>query len=97
MTDLTQEEQEHVRMALRYLRVQHGGLRPLAKVLHADIKVLRAAINGDRQVTASLTFRAARLAGVAIEDLLDGTYPPEGVCPHCGQRLPETARLLEIA
>ena len=50
-------------------------------------------IERSRSMLVSEMIRAARLAGVAIEDMLDGTYPPEGVCPHCGQRLPASVAL----
>lgn len=29
--------------------------------------------------------RAARLAGVPVEDVLAGRWPVEGACPHCGR------------
>lgn len=93
MTDLTKEEQEYVRLALCYLRVKCGGTKSLSKVLHADIHILRDVLNGDRAASASLTFRAARLAKVAIEDVLDGTYPPQGICPHCGHKIQVSNRL----
>lgn len=93
-SDLTEEEQEPVRAALRYLRVQCGAWETLGKALRATTRCLRRVINDEGTVTASLTFRTAKLADVNVDDVLDGTYPPEGVCPHCGQRMPADVRSL---
>lgn len=35
-------------------------------------------------MSASMAIRVARFAGVNIEDVLDGTYPPVKCCHHCG-------------
>ena len=64
-------------------------------MLGVEPKNLSAVLEGSLGVTARLTFRTARFAGVAIEDLLDGTHPPEGLCPQCGQKL--TSVVLEIS
>ena len=83
MTDLTQEEQDRVRRALRYLRGLVGGGTPLSKGLGFQPDTLEKVANGrERAATASMAIRVARLADVAIEDVLDGTYPPW--CPTCG-------------
>lgn len=37
------------------------------------------------KATAAMAIRIARLAGVPIEDVLTGTFPAPGVCPHCGR------------
>jgi hypothetical protein len=31
-------------------------------------------------------YRVARLAGLSVDDVLTGTYPPAGTCAHCGHR-----------
>lgn len=85
MTDLTPEEQAHVRVALQFLRARCGGWALVAKALHVNRKTLQNAVAGGDAVSARMAFRGARLADVAIEDVLDGTYPPTGVCPHCGR------------
>jgi hypothetical protein len=55
----------------------------LAKVLRCDTNTITHIANG-RAVTASLAVRVARLAGVSIDGLLRGDYPPPGTCPYCG-------------
>ena len=37
-----------------------------------------------RPVSADMAFRVARAAGVPIDDVLGGKFPPPGTCPHCG-------------
>jgi hypothetical protein len=79
VSDLTAEEQKNVRAALRFLRIRCGGLAAFAKALHA----CKTTAQG-RNVSASVAFRVARLAGVGVDDVVGGKYPPAGVCPHCG-------------
>jgi hypothetical protein len=31
-----------------------------------------------------MALRVARLAGVPIDDVLAGKFPPAGTCPYCG-------------
>lgn len=92
MTDLTPEEQANVRLALRFLRARGGGWTLVAKALRFERATVQNAVAGGDSVSARLAFRVARLAGVALEDVLDGTYPPADVCPHCG-RGPESDAL----
>ena len=92
MTDLTQEEQDHVRRALRYLYGLVGGWVPLAKSLGFQTDSLEKVANArGRAVTGGLAIRVARLADVAIEDVLDGTYPPR--CPTCGQATKRVSKM----
>jgi hypothetical protein len=86
VSDLTAAEVVNVRRALAFLRVRCGGAKTLAKALHAHKSTLS-------RPSASLVFRAARLAGVGVDDVLTGKYPPPGVCAHCGHQ-EETASLL---
>jgi len=79
MSDLTPAEVVNVRRALAFLRVRCGGVKMLAKALHTSKPSLRAP-------SASLVFRIARLAGVGLDDVVTGKYPPAGVCAHCGHR-----------
>jgi len=37
-----------------------------------------------RPASPTLAFRVARLAGVAVDDLLSGRFPPPGTCAYCG-------------
>lgn len=85
MTDLTAEEQTNVRKALRFLRNRAGGWSAVASALGFTRKTLRH-VGDDRKrvVSASMAFRVAKLAGVSVDDLLAGKYPPANACPHCG-------------
>lgn len=83
MSDLTAEEQKHVRKALRFLRARCGNHVAVAKALRFGQSTLTNALGG-YTVSASLAVRVARLAGVSIDDLLAGKYPPAGTCPYCG-------------
>lgn len=83
MSDLTAQEQTHVRTALRFLRFRCGGWAPLVKALHFKDATLANVARG-RAVSASLAFRVARLGGVTVDDLLAGRYPAPGTCAHCG-------------
>ena len=80
MSDLTAEETKNVRAALRFLRVRCGGWRPVAKALRYSRATLQ------RAGGPVLAFRVARLAGVSVDDVLTGKYPPAGTCPHCGHQ-----------
>lgn len=80
--DLTTQEQNNVRVALRYLRLRFGGWLPLSKALRFKDTTLANAANG-RVVTAALAFRIARLVDVGVDDLLGGKFPVPGVCPYC--------------
>jgi hypothetical protein len=82
VTDLTTQEQAHVRVALRFLRTRCGWAS-LAKVLHINERTARYIASG-RTVTPTLAFRVARLAKVGVDELLAGRFPPPGTCPHCG-------------
>lgn len=82
-SDLTAAEQQRVRVALRFLRVRFGGWAPLAAALHVKTNNLSRTAHAGT-VTASLTFRLARLLTIGIDDLLLGAYPPAGSCPLCG-------------
>jgi len=81
VSDLTAEEQKNVRMAMRYLRIRCGGVRAFAKAL----RVCRSTVTA-RRTSASLAYRVARLAGVGVDDVLGGRFPPAGTCPYCGHR-----------
>lgn len=80
MSVLTVAEQGHVRNALRFLRLRAGTWEALAKALHASKWTVRGS------ASASMAVRVARLAGVGVDDVLTGNYPPPGTCAHCGHR-----------
>ena len=82
--DLTIEEQANVRKALRFLRTRAGGAEPLGKALRLNGGTLDH-VAAKQTVSAGLAVRLARFAGVPVDDLLSGRYPPPGTCPHCGR------------
>lgn len=69
----------NVRAAIRFLRIRCGGWVPLSKALRFTRSTLQKV-----GATPAVAFRVARLAGVGVDDLLAGKYPPPGTCPHCG-------------
>ncbi len=81
--DLTAQEQRNVRAALRFLRVREGGLDRLAKLIRGKKDTL-VRMGGRRPPSAGLAVRLARLAGVPVDDVLCGRFPPPNSCPHCG-------------
>ncbi len=83
--DLTAEERDRVRAALRFLCIQCGGYAALAKAIRFENTTLRH-VASRRAPSAGLALRLARFAGVPVDDLLAGRYPPPGMCPHCGHR-----------
>lgn len=82
-TDLTAQEQAHVRAALKFLRARCDGWEPVSKLLRIRRDSLVAVSSGET-VSASMAVRVARLAKVGIDDLLAGKFPPAGTCPYCG-------------
>jgi hypothetical protein len=83
-SDLTQEEQEHVRAAMRFLAIRFGTMGLMSKALRFQVDTLRHVMDGKESVSPTMAFRLARLAAVGVDDLLAGKYPVEGMCPHCG-------------
>lgn len=86
MIDLTTVEQANVLVALRHLRVQIGGWKPLADGLGFSRHTLRHVRMAEKAVSPTMAVRVARLAGVGVDDVLTGKYPIAGVCRHCGKR-----------
>jgi hypothetical protein len=84
MIGLTEQEQENGRRALRFLRFRAGGWKPVAEALGFKKKTLTNVSEGDG-VSPNMVFRLARLAGVTVEDVLTGRFPPPGACSHCGR------------
>jgi hypothetical protein len=84
MNDLTDEEQEHVRVAIRFLRIRFGKAMLLAKALGFKDSSIRRVLGGHDMVSPTMVMRVARLAQVGMDDLLAGKYPVNGMCPHCG-------------
>jgi len=84
--DLTPEENANVRAAILFLRARLGGWARLAKMLHMNRPSLRA-----EQYQAQTAFKVSRVAGVGVDDVLTGRYPPAGACRHCGHMAEEVA------
>ena len=84
MSDLTAEEQNNVRTAIRFLRLRVGTWAPLAKVLHVQEDTIWRVVTGRRPVSASVAMRVARFMGASHDSLLAGTHLPVGTCRFCG-------------
>ena len=85
---LTAEEQAGVRQAVRALRKRYRSWQKLAQALGLGLplKSLERGLQGkDRPLSPGLAIRAARLAGVPVDDVLKGLFPKPGQCPMCGQ------------
>lgn len=85
-SDLTAEEQGHVRTAMRFLRTRAGSWAALAGVLRFKETYLCDVANERANATASasLAVRIAKLAQVGVDDVLTGRFPDPRACPHCG-------------
>lgn len=83
MSDLTSQEQTHVRTVLRYLRRRLGSLGALADALRFSSHTVKSAAAGSKAITASMALRVARVANLSVDDLLSGHALP-GACPRCG-------------
>jgi hypothetical protein len=88
-SDLTVEEQGHVRKALRFLRARCGDWGSVAKALRFGCSTVASAAGGHRAISASMAMRVARLSGVNVDEVLSGRFPPPGTCPYCGHRQSE--------
>jgi hypothetical protein len=84
-SDLTPEEQRNAKAALQFLAKRHGTAKKLAVAMGARYPTVKAAIDPRRSVSAGIALRAARVAGVAVEDVLSGAWPKAGACPRCGR------------
>jgi hypothetical protein len=84
-SDLTPEEQANARKAIRFLAIRLGGQAKLAKAMRATRATINLATSKRGKPSAGLALRAARVAGVGVEELLAGRWPVEGACPHCGR------------
>jgi hypothetical protein len=82
---LTDEEQENVRRALHYLHARIGAWIGTARAVRIKRATLRRVRAGQR-VRLYLARKVATIAGVSIEDLRAGQFPPPGTCPNCGRQ-----------
>lgn len=81
--DLTHDEQQNIRAALRFLSAHLGSMDALAKAIRGKATSLRN-VASCRRPSAGLAVRLARFAEVPVDDVLNGRFPP--ICPTCGQR-----------
>jgi hypothetical protein len=79
-SDLTPSEQENARVAIRFLATRYGDFAKLAKAMGAQRETVQRPAKRGARVTAGIALRAARVAGVALEDVLAGRWPVAGVC-----------------
>jgi hypothetical protein len=84
-TDLAHSEAASLRFALLFLRTRLGGTAQLASALKVKRSTLDRYLAKGGKPSASVALRAARIADVDALALLDGRFPPEGACPHCGR------------
>jgi hypothetical protein len=91
MSDLTTAEQTHVRTALKFLRSRCGTWAAVSKALRLG-KNSACNVAAGANVTPLVAFRVARLAKVAVDDVLAGRFPDPRCCPHCGQVREEAAQ-----
>lgn len=82
---LTPEEEANVYAAMNVLRIRYGGMDGVAKAMGASKFAVQTAMQKGRRPTAGLALKAARLAGVPVEDVLTGAFPKPGACPMCGR------------
>jgi hypothetical protein len=83
-SDLTPAEQENVKKALRVLKLRLGGTDALAKALKSSVSNLVWACGAKGHPSAGTAIRAARLAKVSVDDVLNGAFPKPSCCPYCG-------------
>jgi hypothetical protein len=83
--DLTEEEQERVRAAMRFLHVRVGAWKTLAGALGFKPRQVIKVKGRFKAVSPKMAIRVAKLAGVPVDDVLTGKFPPPGTCPHCGR------------
>ena|ERR1700733_3272533 len=83
-SDLTPDEQANVRKALRFLAVRLGSWPALGKAMRSNASTLWSVAH-KQPVSAGIALRAARVAEVAVEEVLGGRWPVEGMCPRCGR------------
>jgi len=90
VNDLTKQEQEHVRGALRFLRARCGSYETLSRALGLGKSTASNLVAG-APVGPLAAFRIARFAKVGVDDVLTGRFPDPRACPHCGHVREEAA------
>jgi len=83
--DLTDAQIAALKRSLLYLRVTIGGRNKLARALRVHATTLSRVLSDRKRPSAVIALRAAKLAGQSVDRVLDGSWPTEGACPHCGR------------
>jgi len=78
--DLTPAEAANVRAALIFLRARLRGNAKLAAVLKTTHATVNRFCSTRGYPSAGIAIRVARVAGVDVEAVLHGEWPPEGAC-----------------
>jgi hypothetical protein len=84
-SDLTKDEQKHVRKVVTFMRTRLGSWQALATRSGVEVHTLKYAASARGTATPGVAIRVARAAGVPVERILDGSWPLPGMCPHCGR------------
>lgn len=79
-------QQANVRNAISFLRIRLGSTQRLAEAYGVSVVVAWKLMGSSRPVSARVAFLTARLAGVGMDDILEGRWPYPSECPHCGRR-----------
>ena len=83
--DLTDAQVAALKRSLLFLRVTVGGRNKLARALRVHATTLTRVLSDRKRPSAVIALRAAKLAGQPVDHVLDGSWPREGACPHCGR------------
>ncbi|WP_437794249.1 transcriptional regulator [Sorangium sp. So ce693] len=81
---LTQTQRKRLRAALRSLRSAYGSWSCLAEVMDMSVIAIESIANGRANGSPATALRAAKAAGVTVEQLLGGLAPVHR-CPTCGR------------
>jgi hypothetical protein len=84
-TDLTADEAANVRKAVMFLRKRFGTATQLADALGVTDRLVERICSVRGRPGAAVAIRAARLAGVGVDEILAGAWPRPGACPYCGR------------
>ncbi|MFI5297065.1 MAG: hypothetical protein ACHREM_03125 [Polyangiales bacterium] len=90
LRQLTLEEAENVRVALRSLAKRFGTCRALGVAMGVGTGQVKNLCSRSGRPSAQSALSVARLADVPVDDVLTGRWPPAGACPHCGRCPPES-------
>src|SRR5262249_40377888 len=88
-SDLSTEEQQRVRAAIRHTHARVGDWMVVVKVLRFAKNTVTDMVYGRTPVSASMAFRVAHFLGASIDDLLAGRFTPPSTCPYCKPPVPE--------